>query len=315
MRIIRDFEHCPQSSRGAVVALGNFDGVHLGHREILTQCIASARAYGVPAAVMTFEPHPREFFSKSRNRLRLCGFRRKIEIMERLGIETLFLVRFNQAFSSLSAEAFVDDVLHRQLAVKHVVTGYNFAFGKARLGDTDFLSLRGHHLGFGYTACPPVEDADAQVISSSAIRQLLSEGNIRKATALLGAPYCIEGRVRKGEQRGRTLGFPTANIALNRLFKPRLGVYAVRVTFEGESQAYEGVANIGIKPTFSGNEALLEVHIFDMNRDLYGVCVRVECVEFIRDERRFESVEALKEQIAHDCQHAKERLKRTDDRP
>ena len=306
MRIIRDFKQCTQAFQGAVVALGNFDGVHLGHQEILSQCVASAKAYHVPAAVMTFEPHPREFFSKQRNRLRLGSFRRKIAIMVGLGIDTLFLVRFNQEFSSMSAESFVDDVLYRQLKVKHVVTGYNFAFGKGRAGDTDYLSLRGHQLGFGYTSCQPVQDSSGNVISSSFIRQLLANGDVRRAAALLGAPYTIEGRVRHGEKRGRTIGFPTANISLSRLFKPRFGVYAVRLRVAGNTSVYEGVANIGIKPTFSGSEALLEVHILGNTLDLYDAHVSVECIDFIRDEQRFESVEALKNQIALDCQRARQ---------
>ena len=305
MRIVRDFSGCPPSCQGSVVALGNFDGVHLGHREILGQCVASARAYHVPSAVMTFEPHPREYFSKQHQRLRLCSFRQKLDMTERCGVDILFLVRFNERFATLSAENFVFDVLHRQLAVKHVVTGYNFAFGKGRSGDTDFLSLRGQQLGFGTTACPPVDDGGGHVISSSGIRQLLAAGEVRKASALLGHPYVIEGRVRAGEKRGRTIGFPTANIALTRLFNPRHGVYAVRVTVQGENRAYDGVANIGTKPTFDGTRPLLEVHLFDANPDLYGRLLRVECVDFIRDEVRFDSVDALKAQITLDCQQAK----------
>ena len=305
MRLLRDFHHCPSEVKGAVVALGNFDGVHLGHREILSQCIAAARAYGVPAAVMTFEPHPREFFAPQAERLRLCSLRQKIQLMEQLGIDAIFLVRFNKPFSSLSAQEFVEHVLHRQLVVKHVVTGYNFAFGKDRGGHTDYLSMKGQECGFGTTACPPVE-MDGRVISSSAIRQLLAAGEIRKAAASLGHPYVIEGRVRYGQQRGRTLGFPTANLPLNRLFKPRYGVYAVRVPIN--KKMHHGVANIGIKPTVGGDVPLLEVHLFDFNGIIYGKRIEVECVDFIRQERKFDSLDALKEQIILDCEQARKIL-------
>jgi len=306
IKIIRDFNTINPAYRSAVIALGNFDGVHLGHREILEQCIASAKAYNVPAAVMTFEPHPREFFSQAHERLRLCSLRQKIELMESIGIDTLFLVRFNKTFSSLPAEEFVGDVLHRQLAVKHVVTGYNFAFGKGRGGTTDFLETQAHQFGFGFTACPPVAGAGDQIISSSAIRQLLTAGEVGEAVALLGHPYVIEGKVRKGQQRGRTIGFPTANLSLGRLFKPRYGVYAVRAKI-GRGR-YNGIANIGIKPTLGGSEPLLEVHVFGLNRELYGERLRVECVAFIRDERKFDSLDALKTQITLDCQQARKML-------
>jgi riboflavin kinase/FMN adenylyltransferase len=311
MRIVRDFQSCPEACKGAVVALGNFDGVHLGHQEILGQCIASAKAYGVPAAVMTFEPHPREFFSGRREKLRLCSFRQKMAMMEELGIDILFLVRFNQQFSSLTADRFVEGVLHRQLAAKHVVTGYNFAFGKGRGGGTDFLETQAHRLGFGFTACPAVKNASGEAISSSAIRQLLAGGKVGEAAALMGRPYAVEGHVRRGQQRGRTIGFPTANLPLERLFKPRFGVYAVRV---GVSDAvYNGVANIGIKPTVGGTAPLLEAHIFDRDIDLYGQRIAVECVDFIRDEKKFDSLEALKSQITMDCRRAKELLPRQRD--
>jgi len=300
MRIIRDFQSCPPESQGAVVALGNFDGVHKGHQEILDQCIAAARAYKVPAAVMTFEPHPREFFSKTHERLRLCSFRRKVALMEEMGIDTMFLVRFNRQFSSLSAANFVDEVLHQQLAVKHVVTGYNFAFGKNRTGTTDYLETRAHEFEFGFTACPPVQD-DGGVISSSAIRHLLAGGEVKKAASLLGRPYVMEGRVRRGHQRGRSIGFPTANISLNRLFKPRFGVYAVRATIN-DGKAYDAIANIGVKPTVGGGEQpLLEVHFFDTSQEMYGKIIQVTAIDFIRDERKFDSLEALKAQIGMDC--------------
>lgn len=313
MRIIRDFAVCPPDYKGAVIALGNFDGVHLGHRSILRACVETAHTLGTRAAVMTFEPHPREFFGRNREpgteRLRIVGFRRKVQLLEESGIDTLFLVRFNARFAGLSAEAFVQEVLHRQLAVRHVVTGYNFAFGKGRSGTTDFLMKQGRALEFGFTACPPVHEQgghDGKVVSSSVIRQLLAAGDVRGASALLGRPHSVEGKVSHGQQRGRTIGFPTANLAMRHLFKPRFGVYAVRIQVDGAW--YDAVANLGIRPTFGAGEALLEVHGFDMDKDLYGKRVQVEFIGFIREEKRFDSAETLRQQIAADCAQAREVL-------
>jgi len=309
MQIIRDFSALTPKHKGAVVALGNFDGVHLGHRAILQNAIALAKQYNVPAAVMTFEPHPREFFAKDGKKLRITSFHSKVQSFADMGIELLFLVRFNARFASLSPESFVTDVLHRDLEAKHIVTGYNFAFGKNRGGDTAFLKMQAERLGFRFTACDAVQDTAGATISSSAIRECLAKGDIKKASALLGRPYSIDGKVRHGQQKGRELGFPTANLSLGRLFAPRYGVYAVRFTAETQPHhQYTGVANLGIRPTFDLTEPLLEVHGFDMNRQLYGERITVELVEFLRDEQRFENIESLKSQIAKDCQHARSLL-------
>jgi len=331
MRILRDFSHAPQ---GAVVALGNFDGVHLGHQAILTRCIETAKAANAPSAVMTFEPHPREFFARlsppplggrpggGRNgempshnaptppspcgggsKLRIYSFRQKVEIIREMGIDLLFVVRFNKQFSSHTADDFVSGILHGQLAVRHIITGSNFAFGKGRGGDTGFMAQKAAELGFGFTPCPPVQDAGGMPVSSSAIRAFLAEGNMAAASSLLGRDYSIEGRVVRGEQRGRTLGFPTANISLRRLFKPRFGVYAVRL--DGQ----DGVASIGVKPTFGEVEPLLEVHLFDSNDNLYGKRVRVEFAAFLREEKRFDSAAALCAQMEQDAALARATLK------
>jgi riboflavin kinase/FMN adenylyltransferase len=307
MRIIRDTASCPPDYKCAAVALGNFDGVHRGHQEILRHAVAIAKAEGVKAAVMTFEPHPREFFSKSHEKLRLYPFRDKVELLEAVGIEALFVMRFNKKSASVSAYDFVGSLLHRQLGVRHVVTGYNFAFGHNREGNTEFLDKTAASLGIGYTACPPVYDAAGAPVSSSAIRAALAAGDVKKAAMLLGRPYAISGRVRRGEGRGQTLGFPTANLSLVHLFKPRLGIYAVRVAI-GDDWC-KAVASIGAKPTFGAYEPLLEVHVFDRNETLYGKRLHVELLEFLRDEQRFDNAEALKLQMTDDCRKAREVLR------
>jgi len=309
MQIIRDFSALLPKYKGAVVALGNFDGVHLGHRAILQNAVTLAKQYGAPAAVMTFEPHPREFFAKDGKKLRISSFHSKVKNFADMGIELLFLVRFNARFASLSPESFVADVLHRDLGAKHIVTGYNFAFGKNRGGNTAFLKAQAEHLDFGFTACGAVQDASGVTISSSAIREFLATGNVKKASALLGRPYSIDGRVRHGQKKGRELGFPTANLSLDKLFAPRYGIYAARFTVEGNpGRNYNGAANLGIRPTFDLTQPLLEVHGFDMDEQLYGRRIAVELVEFLRDEQRFDNVEALKSQIAKDCQQARSLL-------
>jgi len=309
MRIIRGLEFAPAEAKGAAIALGNFDGVHLGHQEILKACVAAAHEKGVLAAVMTFEPHPREFLAHAA-RLRICPFRRKAELLAELGVELILVMRFNRQLSEMSAADFVRDVLKETLRVRHVVTGYNFAFGKDRRGDTAFLDQEAVRLGFGYSACPPVFDSSGGAVSSSNIRKLLAAGDVEAASVLLGRPYEIAGPVIRGEQRGSRIGFPTANLSLKHLFMPRFGVYAVRLAIGDEHKWHEGVANLGIRPTFSGREPLLEVHALNLDRDLYGQKVRVRMIEFLREEIRFDNIEALKVQIAADCATAKDIMKR-----
>jgi riboflavin kinase/FMN adenylyltransferase len=306
MRIVRNFAACPPQFKNAVVALGNFDGVHLGHRAILRHTIATAQSSDAPSAVMTFEPHPREFFNPAGGKLRIYPFRRKVKLLAEAGIDALFLVRFNRKFAAQSAQSFIEGILHENLAVRHVVTGYNFAFGHNREGNTEFLDHTAKKLGMGYSAYPPVHDAQGQAVSSSAIRGHLAAGDMAAASALLGRDYAIEGYVRHGERRGRQLGFPTANIALPRLFKPRFGIYAVRVQVDGAW--LDGVASLGINPTFGVIQPLLEVHIFDTNRDLYGQYLRVEMRHYLREEARFDSLDALRAQMAEDCRQAREIL-------
>ncbi len=305
LRIIRDHQHCPASAQGAVIALGNFDGVHAGHRSIINQAKDIAQTIGAPAAVMTFEPHPREFFAREKSRLRMYPLSQKLELLEEAGIELVFMMRFNKTLASTSAQGFVEDILHKHLKARHVVTGFNFAFGKGREGNTQTLAEYAQKAGFGFTACPQVQ-IDGKTVSSSAIREFLAGGDIEKADQLLGEPYRLRGRVRPGAQRGRTLGFHTANIAIAPLFKPRYGVYAVRARVGSHGTWHQAIANIGVKPTFNPSEPLLEVHIFDFDQMIYGKILEVEFLEFLRPEMCFVNVEALVQQIELDIAHAKE---------
>ncbi|MDX1974600.1 MAG: bifunctional riboflavin kinase/FAD synthetase [Rickettsiales bacterium] len=307
MRIIRTTQNCPESAQGAVVALGNFDGVHLGHQAILRHTVEQAKAMGCKAAAMTFEPHPREFFNRKKSAvsssLRIYSLRQKLALLRECGIDTLFLARFNSEFASLSAQDFIQTILHGSLKARQVITGQNFAFGQDRQGNTELLTSQAAALGFGYTAMEPIVDGNAQIISSSAIRVALEQGDIKKASLMLGRNYAIGGHVRHGQKRGKELGFPTANLSLAGLFKPRYGVYAARLKL-GDT-LYDAVANLGIKPTFSSTEPLLETHAFDMNKNLYGHYIEVQLGEFIRNQKKFDTLNALRSQITADARQAR----------
>ncbi len=310
MKIFRDLAEIPEEYKGAVITLGNFDGLHIGHRAIIEQAKKVALEKKVPFALMTFEPHPREFFAKEKNKdgLRIYNLRSKLLAIKSLGVECVFLVRFNEQITNLTAGDFIKNIMVDKLQARHIITGENFCFGKNRQGDKDFLAQQAHEFGFSYTAYPHLLNSDNEVISSSNIRKLLKEGNIKKAGDLLGQPYHISGRVKYGEGRGKKLGFPTANVHLGKLSVPCYGVYAVRVRIDGKSEVYNAVANLGVKPTFGIHAPLLEVHVFGVQEDLYGKRLCVEFIDYIRPEQKFESLDALKMQIARDCETAKKIL-------
>lgn len=308
MHLFRTLHNLPPAATGAVVAIGNFDGMHLGHRAVLQEATRRAQESGAPLAAMIFEPHPREFFSPTHAPFHIYPLRKKLSLLAAEGVNILYMPRFNTAFSGLSADSFCR-LLAEALHVRHVVTGEGFVFGHKRGGDTAMLRARAEALGFGYTAVEPVEEGGAP-ISSSRIRLLLQEGDIQAANALLGRAYAIEGRVMHGDGRGRQLGFPTANIPLGRILPPAYGVYAVRVELPGGGEA-RGVANIGLRPTFGGDSTpRLEAHLFDFSGDVYGRRLRVELVRHLRAERKFDGIEALKAQIAEDVERAKKMRER-----
>lgn len=311
MELLRSLRAVEPRHQGAVVAIGNFDGVHLGHRAVIGETARIAGDLHATMAVLTFEPHPRLFFQPNAEPFRLTTAASRAAKLEELGVDLMFELPFDRAFAEISADAFIEDVLHRTLAARHVVIGYDFHFGHRRRGSPDMLVERAGHLGFGATKIAPVHESDGAVYSSSRIRQCLMEGDPRGAASLLGAPWEIEGEVEEGDRRGRSIGFPTANLRLGALLCPRLGVYAVRARLdegEGAGSWMPGVANLGQRPTVNDRGVLLEVNLFDRELDLYGRRLRVRLVDFIRPERKFDGLDALTAQIAADAAQARELL-------
>ena len=310
MRIFRH-DRVAQGDRGAVVAIGNFDGVHLGHQRVIAEAGAIARRLGAAHAVLTFEPHPRSVFRPQDPPFRLTPFRMKSRRIEALGVDLLFTLHFDLDFARRSAEAFVDGVLIEGLGARHVVVGYDFVFGHGRRGNSALLAERGAALGFGVDIVAPVEAAGGAVYSSTRIREHLAAGRPRDAAALLGRFWEIDGRVERGDQRGRTIGFPTANIFLQDYLRPAAGVYAVRAALDeaGGTRWLDAVANFGTRPTFGGSDLRLEVHLFDFAGDLYGRHLRVALIEHLRPERKFPGIDALKAQIAEDAARARRILR------
>lgn len=302
MEVIRDWRHLPETARGASVALGNFDGVHLGHRRV----IDAARAARPDArlAVLTFEPHPRELFRPDDPPFRLTLAPERRAALAALGVAIIYELPFDRAFSNLSAEYFADEILGHGIGARHLACGADFAFGHRRGGNTAFLAQRAAMLGIGFSAVPLLADAEG-TISSTRIRRLLQEGYPERAAAELGRPWVIRGQVVVGDRIGRELGFPTANIALGRHLEPALGVYAVRVRLP-DGRTLPGVADIGRRPTItSAGTTRLEVHIFDIAEDLYGCELAVALIAFLRPDERFPDRAALAAAIARDAEAAR----------
>ncbi|HUH85345.1 MAG TPA: bifunctional riboflavin kinase/FAD synthetase [Stellaceae bacterium] len=306
MRIFRH-DKVAAADRGAVVAIGNFDGVHLGHQRVIGVAGERARALAAPHAVLTFEPHPRSVFRPDDPPFRLTPFRVKSRRLEALGVDLLFTLHFDLAFAAKSAEEFIAEVLVQGIGARTVVAGYDFVFGHGRRGTAALLRERGQTLGFGVETVDPVESQDGVAYSSTHIREHLTAGRPRQAAALLGRFWEIDGRVERGDQRGRTIGFPTANILLQDYLRPAPGVYAVRAGIEEGSRTLwrDAVANFGRRPTFGGSDLRLEVHLFDYDGDLYGRHLRVALIDFLRPEQKFAGIDALKAQITADAAYAR----------
>lgn len=304
MRILRHYRDAPADAKGAVVALGNFDGVHLGHRALLSEAKRIATELRRPLAALVFEPYPREFFRPNEEPFRLTPFRAKARLLSELGVDILIVLTFDAAMAAMLAQDFVVDVLVKELAVAQVVVGKDFLFGKGRAGDAGVLAYMGEMEGFGTTVFAPVLANAATKISSSDIRAALKAGKPEEAARLLGHWWSIEGHVAAGEKRGRLLGYPTANLKLDHILLPAFGIYAVRAR-RHDGRIYGGAASFGIRPTFALASPLMEVHLFDFSGDLYGEVLNVELIAYLRPEGKFDGVEALKAQIAADCEEAR----------
>lgn len=293
-----------------MVAIGNFDGVHLGHQAVIAAAGEAAQASAAPFAVLTFEPHPRSVFQPGASPFRLTPFRAKSRALEGLGVDLLFTLHFDLDFAKKSAEDFVTEILVQGLGVRHVAVGYDFVFGNKRRGTAALLEAEGARHGFGVSVIAPAAGPGGIVYSSTQIREQLVAGQPRAAASLLGRPWEIEGRVEIGDRLGRTIGFPTANILLTDYLRPAAGVYAVRAGIEenGTTRWHNGAANLGWRPTVGGNDLRLETHIFDFDGDLYGKHLRVALIERLRPEQRFAGLDALKAQIARDCAIARDIL-------
>lgn len=301
MIVLNGIGTVPSAARGATVAIGNFDGVHRGHQALLASARKEAAALQCPAGAILFEPHPREYFQPDKPHFRLTPLPRKLQLLREFRLDLAVVLAFDAKLAALTAQEFIDQVLIKALAVRHVVIGYDFRFGKARAGDPETMRHAGQAGGFGVTVVAQVADA-GEVFSSNAIRAELAQGDVRGAAEMLGHWWRVSGTVIGGAKRGAGLGFPTANIVLPPATALAHGIYAVRVHFDG--RVYPAAAYLGTRPTFDNGTPLLEVFLLNFEGDLYGREIKVEFIDFIRGDRNFASVDELKVQMAIDCDRA-----------
>jgi riboflavin kinase/FMN adenylyltransferase len=302
MQVIRDLENLKAPLCDTVLTIGNFDGVHLGHREIFRRVVHGARERNGSAVVVTFEPHPLHFLAPEKAPLRLNTPEEKVRLLAASCIDSLVVLNFNQQLAEMSATDFVNDILVGKLGVKHLIVGYDYAFGRNREGDTRFLAEQAELHGFTLEVLEPVR-AEQQAHSSTAIRQLLQDGKVTEVINILGRNFTLDGEVVHGEGRGRKLGFPTANLVTRKEILPRDGVYAVKVKWCDDY--YDGVINIGRRPTFADSLPTLEIHLIDFQGDLYGETLRIYFVGRLRDEEKFSSVDALQKAVVKDIARAR----------
>lgn len=307
MQLVDTYDSLPRPLAGAVVVLGNFDGVHLGHAGVIQAARQMADEMTTKVVVLTFEPHPRSVFAPHLPPFRLTPKAAKARFLAELGVAGCVAQKFDSEFSEHSAEDFVRNVLIRGLQVRHLVVGADFRFGKGRKGDVAYLQSNADRFGFMTSCVEPVLDPNGVAYSSTRVREALTEGDVETAASILGRPFQIEGMVVQGEQRGRTIGFPTANILLGEYIRPKLGVYAVRAEMP-DGKMVSGVANIGKRPTVNGLDERLEVHLFDFSSDIYGKNLNIHLQRFIRPEQKFANFEELKIQIVRDAETARHAL-------
>lgn len=311
MSLFRTLESLTEACRNGVVVIGNFDGVHKGHQAVLEQARQKAKSLGnVPVTVLVFDPHPRQYFAPHAPSLRLTRLLTRAELIERYGGEHTVALTFNKDMASMSPDAFIEDIIITALGAKAVCVGHDFHFGKNRAGTPDMLKTYGIERGFEVIILDAVTPAEAgaRPYSSTAIRECLTRGEIKHATKLLGHSWRLENIISQGDERGRTINFPTANLHLEDYHLPLFGVYAVRADFKtGEfaGKQFDGVANLGIRPSFDTEAPRLEVHLFDFDAMVYGEMLSVALIDFIRPEQKFDTLDALKTQIAKDAESAK----------
>ena len=304
MELIRGIHNIKAAHHGCVLTIGNFDGVHLGHQQVIQHLVQKAKEYALPAVVMVFEPQPRELFTPDQAPARLTRLRDKYHQLQALGVDKLLVVNFTRSFANLPPAQFVKNLLVERLGVKFLVIGDDFCFGAQRQGNFSYLASQAKRYDFELMSTQSFL-VSAQRVSSTDIRQALQNNELAEAANMLGHPYTLCGRVAHGHKLGRTIGFPTANLPLKRKVSPVSGVFVVRVKISGQAGEYQGVANIGTRPTFNGLRQQLEVHLFDFSGDLYGKQLEVQLLHKLRDEQKFASLEALQTQINLDAQQSR----------
>jgi riboflavin kinase/FMN adenylyltransferase len=310
MRLYRHETDITPDAHGAVLTLGNFDGVHLGHQAVIAEALKIARAEGRKLGVLTFEPHTRAFFNPDLPPFRLTPLRVKLHALEALGVDFVVALAFDERLAAVSAEDFAEKVLSGALGIAHAVAGGSFRYGNKHQGTMETLAEAGAKHGFKVTRVAPVSAADGTVYSATTVRKYIAAGDLRRAAMLLGRPYEIDGRVITGDKRGRELGFPTANLEITDYMRPAYGIYAIRALVDrpGSDTWIDGVANLGIRPMWRTKEPMLEAHLFNFSEDIYGQILRVRLYERLRPEANFESIQALVDQVELDKVAAKEAL-------
>ncbi|MCJ7591202.1 MAG: bifunctional riboflavin kinase/FAD synthetase, partial [Woeseiaceae bacterium] len=293
----------------SVVTIGSFDGLHLGHRQLLDRVLTKSQSLGVPSIVMSFEPTPKEFFAVTNPPARLMRFREKFDALAECGVDIFYCPRFNSAMRGIRADAFIRQILVHGMNARHIVVGDDFQFARKREGSIVDLLRTQRALQFGVDRVPSIIKENVRV-SSTAIRAALADGDLARATALLGRPYRMSGRIVQGRQVGRTLGFATANVDLRRRLSAVMGIFAVRVSGLPEGSV-DGVASVGTRPTFDLMKPILEVHLFNFNRDIYGEYIHVDFIAHLRDEEKFESIDELVAQMREDAENARSILAAT----
>jgi riboflavin kinase/FMN adenylyltransferase len=299
LKIVHGWKDLPPEAKGAAAALGNFDGVHRGHQQVIAEAAKAASALKVPLGVITFDPHPRRLFRPSEPAFRLMTTEQQARVLGGMGVDILYLLPFDFQMASFSDKEFVEQVLVDGLGVKHVAAGFDISFGKGRTGSADGMKAYGDQKGFGVSIAEPVAGRAGDKFSSTSVRDALRDGHPETAARILGRPFAIEGVVRRGQQLGRQLGFPTANVEIIDYVVPKLGVYATRTRLP-DGREVPGVANLGNNPTTGEVETRLETWLFDFDEDLYGQVIETQLIAFLRPELKFDSIELMVEQIRRD---------------